>query len=142
MAYRDAVALNRKLNNDVKKTARRAKKRGRTLGGIGKTLAMDTSSRRSTQEKRREGKWEQEELGALCLCVTCKDLPFTVLLNWHHKAAEKWSGVHASTSTPSHTHGKLRDATKQRKALKGNYAVRLWFRVVLYPCSIFYCVSF
>ena len=27
------------LYNDVKKTARRAKKRGRTLGGIGKTLA-------------------------------------------------------------------------------------------------------
>ena len=41
-----------------------------------------------------------------------------MLLNWHHKAAEKWSGVHASTSTPSHTHGKLRDAAKQRKAPK------------------------
>ena len=39
----------------------------------------------------------------VCVCVSCKDLPFTVLLNWHHKAAEKWSGVHASTSTPSHT---------------------------------------
>ena len=39
MAYRNVVALNRKLYNDVKKTARRAKKRGRTLGGIGKTLA-------------------------------------------------------------------------------------------------------
>ena len=37
------------------------------------------------------------------MCVSCKDLPFTVLLNWHNKAAEKWSGVHASTSTPSQT---------------------------------------
>ena len=40
---------------------------------------------------------------ALCVCVNCKDLPFTVLLNWHHKTAEKWSCVHASTSTSSHT---------------------------------------
>ena len=124
MAYRNVVARNRKLYNEVKNAARRAKKRGRTLGGIGKTLATHSRSRRFTQEKMREGKWEQEELGALCVCVcvcvcdrtakTYRLLCSSIGITRRQKSGQVYTRLRALRPT----RGMLRDTAKQRKAPK------------------------